>query len=273
MTGAEKEALEEELLTVSDEPVAGPPVTHTPVADAAVDDTQSDSDEPSEETPRRKRLTPEDLPPRMRLRQCPKCGNFTSHKEGCEFRYRRDVIGLPVQEDLEYPDVSHLPPTTRALLEAAGFQGWQRVETEVGALNVPIRNNGGDHPLGEAGSSPEAPPVMQTLAVQFPGGPPLTRPCVDCGLLTGTFCDGDETGTLGRDGFICLARNRLPSGDAVHREWNPGQRTPLCSKCDKERGNCHFCLGTSWVQPPPHDDGPQMEEYYTMAKSLSLIHI
>ena len=43
----------------------------------------------------------------------------------------------------------------------------------------------------------------------------LTRPCVDCGLLTGRFCDW------------CFAADRLPN-----EEWADGQMTPLCSDCD-----------------------------------------
>ena len=45
----------------------------------------------------------------------------------------------------------------------------------------------------------------------------FNRPCVDCGLVTGRFCD------------YCMAADRLPEYDA----W-------------------HFCRGKLWCVPPPH---------------------
>ena len=48
---------------------------------------------------------------------------------------------------------------------------------------------------------------LATLAVQFQGGPPLSRPCVDCGLNTGRYCDGDEYFDVGFGGYACLASN------------------------------------------------------------------
>ena len=56
----------------------------------------------------------------------------------------------------------------------------------------------------------------------------LCRPCVDCGLVTGRFCD------------YCYAEDRMPDED-----WAPGQMTPLCSKCDNKHDRCHFCRGLS----------------------------
>ena len=61
----------------------------------------------------------------------------------------------------------------------------------------------------------------------------LTRPCVDCGLVTGRFCD------------YCYAKDRVPS-----EEWAEGQLTPLCSTCDWKFGMCHFCKGLVWCVPP-----------------------
>ena len=52
----------------------------------------------------------------------------------------------------------------------------------------------------------------------------LCRPCVDCGLMTGCFCD------------YCNAKERDPAGD-----YAEGQGTPLCTDCDKEFEMCHFC--------------------------------
>ena len=63
----------------------------------------------------------------------------------------------------------------------------------------------------------------------------LLRPCVDCGLITGRFCD------------YCLAETRVPS-----EEWAENQMTPLCSRCDWKHGACHYCRGCLWVTPPPH---------------------
>ena len=44
-----------------------------------------------------------------------------------------------------------------------------------------------------------------------------TRPCVDCGLVTGSYCDK------------CLAKDRMAS-----EEWIPNQSTPLCTFCDSK---------------------------------------
>ena len=63
----------------------------------------------------------------------------------------------------------------------------------------------------------------------------LYRPCVDCGLRTGSFCD------------YCYAWDRDPAA-----YWAIGQHTPLCSLCDGEYNCCHFCRGQMWVVPPPH---------------------
>ena len=62
----------------------------------------------------------------------------------------------------------------------------------------------------------------------------LCRPCVDCGKKTGRFCD------------YCKAADRLPD-----ERWAHGQLTPLCSDCDNEHDQCHFCRGQLWCTPPP----------------------
>lgn len=62
----------------------------------------------------------------------------------------------------------------------------------------------------------------------------LNRPCVDCGQVTGRFCDH------------CHAEMRVPQ-----EEWAPGQHTPLCSTCDNTHNACHFCRGQKWCTPPP----------------------
>ena len=74
-------------------------------------------------------------------------------------------------------------------------------------------------------------PRMEVLA--YGEEEDLTRPCVDCGLYTGRFCDH------------CFASWRVPS-----EEWCRGQRTPLCSRCDNLWDACHFCRGEHWCTPP-----------------------
>ena len=69
----------------------------------------------------------------------------------------------------------------------------------------------------------------------------LLRPCVDCGLVTGSYCDH------------CLAVDRCPA-----EEWAKGQMTPLCTLCDDKSKACHFCRGMAWCTPPPrHNTLPQ----------------
>ena len=67
----------------------------------------------------------------------------------------------------------------------------------------------------------------------------LARPCVECGLVTGNFCDKLEFIT----GFKCLAENRLPL-----LSWVQGQRTPFCTGCEKKLGSCYFCRGGPCVE-------------------------
>ena len=73
----------------------------------------------------------------------------------------------------------------------------------------------------------------------------LTRPCVDCGLVTGRFCD------------YCRAADRIPD-----EEWAHGQLTPLCSKCDNVHDGCHFCRGLRWCRPPKWKPGPNQVMYF-----------
>ena len=60
----------------------------------------------------------------------------------------------------------------------------------------------------------------------------LCRPCVDCGLYTGRFCD------------YCYAADRIPD-----EKWERGQLTPLCSYCDNRYDACHFCRGVHMARP------------------------
>ena len=66
----------------------------------------------------------------------------------------------------------------------------------------------------------------------------LTRPCVDCGQITGSFCD------------YCLAKDRVED-----EEWADGQATPLCMSCDRIFDMCHFCRREHWVRPPSWQRG------------------
>ena len=78
---------------------------------------------------------------------------------------------------------------------------------------------------------------MAALQVYAAGSPELLiRPCVDCGLKTGGYCDK------------CLAEDRMPE-----EEWAEGQRTPLCSRCDNKYSACHYCRGQVWCVPATQD--------------------
>ena len=70
----------------------------------------------------------------------------------------------------------------------------------------------------------------------------LIQPCVDCGLWTGNWCE-------------CFGEYWMPNSP-----WEPGQRTPLCTRCDRRHGECHNCRGIPWCTPFAHgrrevDDG------------------
>ena len=88
----------------------------------------------------------------------------------------------------------------------------------------------------------EASSTMQVLCCGDPST--LIRPCVDCGLWTGRYCDGLLTEELWAVG--CYANDRIPE-----EVWAEGQRTPLCSDCDNRYDACHFCRGFKWCMPHP----------------------
>ena len=60
----------------------------------------------------------------------------------------------------------------------------------------------------------------------------LSRPCVECGLVTGSTCES------------CIASECMPG-----EEGEMGQTTPLCSSCEEEKGACHFCREEDWARP------------------------
>ena len=64
----------------------------------------------------------------------------------------------------------------------------------------------------------------------------LVRPCVDCGRVTGNYCENEE----------CTAAHWIPS-----EKWREAQVTPHCSMCAAKYLVCHFCRGVRWVTPPP----------------------
>ena len=84
---------------------------------------------------------------------------------------------------------------------------------------------------------------MEVLAIG--GEALLMRPCVDCGRRTGNFCETPaQAGHTGWEGGICLAAKHIPS-----EEWAPGQRTPLCSACERIHGACHLLPASEHVHP------------------------
>ena len=72
----------------------------------------------------------------------------------------------------------------------------------------------------------------------------LCRPCVDCGLRTGRFCDR------------CRAADRMPN-----EMWAVEQMTPLCSRCKYRHHRCHVCRGLPWSPPPPHEEWDDIRGY------------
>ena len=80
-----------------------------------------------------------------------------------------------------------------------------------------------------------------------PLGTPTLVPCVDCGLITGNYCDGSpEVGHL-----RCFAVDRAPQDytpppddDSIGR-----QQTPLCLYCKACFNFCRFCRGVSSCTP------------------------
>ena len=99
---------------------------------------------------------------------------------------------------------------------------------------------GTERPGPPGGAGPRAQIPFDVFAVGREGEERLFhRPCVDCGLRTGCFCDA------------CLGVERLPL-----EAWAPGQHTPLCTECDRRyNGLCHFCRGQSWATPPANGPG------------------
>ena len=80
----------------------------------------------------------------------------------------------------------------------------------------------------------------------------LWRSCVTCGQMTGGWCEGRDN--------QCFAGSHYPGAEV----WSPGQRTPLCTTCDKAHGECRFCRGIHMAQPPPRGPAkPRMPARHT----------
>ena len=74
----------------------------------------------------------------------------------------------------------------------------------------------------------------------------LNRPCVECGLITGNYCETlSQVGHPLWQGGICLASERIPS-----EKWQQCQSTPLCCGCEILYGACRFCRGVHGCTQP-----------------------
>ena len=76
-------------------------------------------------------------------------------------------------------------------------------------------------------------------------GQPASFPCVDCGLLTGNFCDGGVSVAYDQ----CFAAERVPH-DFAKNAGTGKQRTPLCCYCETLQSFCRFCRGVVSCTPP-----------------------
>jgi hypothetical protein len=74
-------------------------------------------------------------------------------------------------------------------------------------------------------------PTIEDLWAPPPGGA-TAFPCVDCGLMTRNFCDGDL--------YECFAAERIPK-DYANIGGIGMQRTPFCSYCETRFHFCRFC--------------------------------
>ena len=130
--------------------------------------------------------------------------------------------------------------TARASLESALLPALANVRGLQQTSTLPDSGaNGAGAQRGPGQAQPGGTP-FEVMAWAHEGEEHLfCRPCVDCGLRTECFCDG------------CVASTRLPL-----ETWNAGQRTPLCTDCDRRHGGlCHYCRGLSWATPPTR--GPE----------------
>ena len=76
----------------------------------------------------------------------------------------------------------------------------------------------------------------------------LLQPCVDCGRVTGNFCETTlQQGHALWQGGSCFVADHVRGSD-----WAPNQRTPLCTECEERHGACRFCRKVHSCTPPAH---------------------
>ena len=82
------------------------------------------------------------------------------------------------------------------------------------------------------------------------------RPCLECGLYTGGYCETLAQAKAGPKGTwqggTCFAAEVYPwrKGMDAKEKWTAGQRTPLCTSCEIRYGACRACRGVSGCTPP-----------------------
>ena len=81
---------------------------------------------------------------------------------------------------------------------------------------------------------------QEKQAIYIPNTQMPIHPCVDCGTLTDSFCDGELHPEL-----RCKACVRVPGYG-----YGRNQGTPFCDWCERRRVICHFCHGQDWVREP-----------------------
>ena len=67
------------------------------------------------------------------------------------------------------------------------------------------------------------------------------RPCSGCGAVTHFVC-----------AKLCDAATYMPKDS-----WFTHQATPLCARCSRLHGRCHYCRGVSWASPPRGAQDPE----------------
>ena len=110
--------------------------------------------------------------------------------------------------------------------------------------NAQSRHHGVDATRSTS-STHVAPRFAEVLWVPPPGSP-TSFPCVDCGLLTGNFCDGGPRLNYEDLCYACLWDPKAYPAEST-------QRTPLCSYCETLNKHCRFCRGEEGCTPPTRD--------------------